>query len=394
MRIYYLIIGLFLFTLQKSLAQFPPLSSGAQISVLTIGPGENLNDSFGHSAFRIKNGLEDIVFDYGRYDFDTPNFYLKFAQGKLNYLIGKTNFDSFLYTYTYYNRTVKEQVLNLTFEEKQAFYNYLINNYNPENRAYLYDFFFDNCATKIRDVTNTALNKQITYNKPKSLQEKTFRTLIQDNLDYNSWGSFGIDLALGSIIDQKAKPYDYMFLPEYISVFFAEATKTNNIPLVTNTRVLYKAKNKNESQLLTYVTGPFAVLGILSLIILFITYNDYKQLKLTKSLDIITFGLTGLIGVILLLLWFGTDHDMTAYNYNLLWAMPLNLVALISISRNRLSQNFQKYVMFLILMLVLMIFHWMVGVQRFAPSLLPLIIALSARFIYLFYYSKKRQLKS
>lgn len=394
MRIYYLIIGLFLFTLQKSLAQFPPLSSDAQISVLTIGPGENLNDSFGHSAFRIKNGLEDIVFDYGRYDFDTPNFYLKFAQGKLNYLMGKTNFDSFLYTYTYYNRTVKEQVLNLTFEEKQAFHNYLINNYNPKNRAYLYDFFFDNCATKIRDVTNTALNKQITYNTPKSLQEKTFRTLIQDNLDYNSWGSFGIDLALGSIIDQKAKPYDYMFLPEYISVFFAEATKTNNIPLVANTLMLYEAKNNNESQLLTYVTGPFAVLGILSLIILFITYNDHKQLKLTKSLDIIIFGLTGLIGIILLLLWFGTDHDMTAYNYNLLWAMPLNLVALISISRNRLSQKFQKYVMFLILMLVLMVFHWMVGVQRFAPSLFPLIIALFARFTYLFYYSKKRQLKT
>jgi hypothetical protein len=104
---------IFLITVQSAFAQFSPLNPSAEISVLTIGPGTHLNDSFGHSAFRIKNGNDDFIFDYGRYDFDTPNFYLKFTQGKLNYLMGRTEFDAFLYTYTYYNRTVKEQVLNL-----------------------------------------------------------------------------------------------------------------------------------------------------------------------------------------------------------------------------------------------------------------------------------------
>ena len=381
---------LFLITVQSGFAQFSPLSPSAEISVLTIGPGTHLNDSFGHSTFRIKNGNDDFIFDYGRYDFDTPNFYLKFTQGKLNYLMGKTEFDAFLYTYTYYNRTVKEQVLNLSFEEKQSFYNYLINNYNPENRPYLYDFFFDNCATKIRDVTNSALNNSVIYKTPKNLEEKTFRTLIQDNLNSNSWGSFGIDLALGSIIDQKAKPYDYMFLPEYIHVFFEVAIKKDNVPLVKSSQILYHAKIKNDSSPLNYFTGPFAVLAILSLFILFITYRDYKTQKLTRLLDGIVFTATGLIGTVLLLLWFGTDHEMTAYNYNLLWAMPLNLFALIGLKQRTLSKKFQKYMTFLILMLVLMLSHWIIGVQRFAPPLLFLIVALFIRYAYLIYYSKKQ----
>jgi hypothetical protein len=384
------ILIVFLLNSQLSFAQFSPLKESAEISILTVGPGKNLNDSFGHSAFRIKNGNDDFIFDYGRYDFNTPNFYLKFTQGKLNYLMGKTDFDSFLYTYTYYNRTVKEQVLNLTFEEKQSFYNYLINNYNPENRAYLYDFFFDNCATKIRDVTNTALNNKVIYQTPEYLDEKTFRTLIQDNLNYNTWGSFGIDLALGSIIDQKAKPYDYMFLPEYIHVFFAEVEKDEGKPLIKSSSILYQSKEQANNSVLSYVFGPFAVLALISIFIVYITYKDYKKQQLTKTLDVFVFSITGFIGVMLLFLWFGTDHDMTAYNYNLLWAMPLNLIAVFGFRKAKFSLKFTKYLAFLLLMLVLMITHWMIGVQRFAPALFSLIIALFVRFSYLFYYSKKQ----
>ena len=98
----------FAFSLFFGFAQQIQLSPKAEISVLTIGPGESLNDAFGHNGFRVKDtslGI-DVVYGYGAYDFNAPNFYLKFAQGKLNYLISRDNFADFNYNYTYYNRTI------------------------------------------------------------------------------------------------------------------------------------------------------------------------------------------------------------------------------------------------------------------------------------------------
>ena len=157
-----LLLFLFLF-FQLNFAQQHQLTEAAEISILTVGPGTSLNDAFGHSAFRIKDLSQgiDLVYGYGEYDFDAPNFYLKFAQGKLNYLINRTNFTRFYQVYTYYDRSIKEQVLNLTPAEKQKLFDYLVNNYKPENRAYLYEFFYDNCATKIKDVSNIAINQKI-----------------------------------------------------------------------------------------------------------------------------------------------------------------------------------------------------------------------------------------
>ena len=383
------LLFLICFISQTALAQFPSLQKDAVISILTVGPGNNLNDSFGHSAFRIKNGKDNFIFDYGRYDFNTPNFYTKFAQGKLNYLMGKNEFRDFIYAYKFYNRSIDEQILNLNFKDKQRLYQKLITNYKPENRPYLYDFFFDNCATRIRDVLNNSLGGKVVYNNPKGYADKTFRQLIQDNLNYNDWGSFGIDLALGSIIDQTAPAYDHMFLPENIHSFFGSATY-NNKSLISGSKTVYKAKKEDNTNWLAAITGPFVVITLLSLFILFVTYKNYKSQSLSVNLDLTIFSITGLVGVLILLLWFATDHEMTAYNYNLLWAMPLNLIATKNLLQNKLSVRFSKYMLFLILMLSLMLMHWIVGVQRFAPAMLPLIIALYVRFIYVMMFTKKQ----
>ena len=109
-KIFFLLLLLFSFEIIQ--AQDVLLSNNAEISVLTVGPGTELNDAFGHSGFRIKDpsrGL-DVVYGYGEYDFDSPNFYLKFAQGKLNYLISKTEFNRFYQVYIYYNRSIRAQV--------------------------------------------------------------------------------------------------------------------------------------------------------------------------------------------------------------------------------------------------------------------------------------------
>ena len=372
------------------ISQNSNLSNQAEISVLTIGPGASLNDAFGHSAFRIKDpklGI-DITYGYGEYDFDAPNFYLKFAQGKLNYLISKADFYKFHQAYVYYNRTIKEQVLNLSISEKQKLYNYLINNYKPENRRYLYDFFFDNCATKIKDVTNIAVNNSIVFNNPKSYKEASFRTLIQNNLNKNSWGSLGIDIALGSVIDKKATPKDHMFLPENIYNFFEVATINNGKqPLVKRSHILYQQKEITQSN--SFLTSPLFIFGIIGLFILFTTYKDFKNYRQSKWLDIILFTITGLTGILILLLWFATDHKGTHQNYNLLWACALNILVIGQLFKKNVSTWFVKYLKFLIILLCLLTMHWIIEVQVFAIGLIPFLIALLIRYIYLVFYYKK-----
>ncbi len=384
-KLYFLAI--FLISLQ-SFGQSVLLES-AEISILTIGPGTNLNDSFGHSAIRIKNGKEDIVYGYGLYDFDTPNFYTKFVQGKLNYLMSKNEYRQFENTYRYYNRSIKEQVLDLNTQEKNTYYKYILNNYKPENRAYLYDFFYDNCATRIPAVTNNILNNTIKYSTPKNYTPKTFRTLIQDELNRNSWGSFGIDLALGSKIDQLATEKEHMFLPKNVFSFF-EVASLNNKPLVKNSKVIFEAKPKTKNTLILLICSPLVICLLLALLIIYRTVKDYKLNIRSRYLDIAILTFTGLIGVLLLLLWFATDHTMTAYNYNLLWAFPFNLLLLKAMLKRKPSIIVSKYYMFLILMLVLTCMHWIVGVQRFAPTLLPIVIALLIRSTFVFWFVKKQ----
>ncbi|MCO4821225.1 MAG: DUF4105 domain-containing protein, partial [Flavobacteriaceae bacterium] len=226
-------------------AQMQQLSSTFEISVLTIAPGTSLNDAFGHSAFRVKDDTKDldIVFNYGVYDFDTPNFYTKFAQGKLNYRLAANPFKAFFNSYKAQNRSITEQVLNLSQSEKQNLFNALLENYKPENQYYLYDFFYNNCATKIKDVLNEALNGDIIFNLPENFESKTFRSLIYEKVNSNSWGSLGIDIALGSVIDKTATPEEHMFLPQFIHDFFAVATY-NNQTLIKQEYILFENKNK------------------------------------------------------------------------------------------------------------------------------------------------------
>lgn len=372
-----------------TVAQNNQLSNKAKISVLTIGPGISLNDAFGHSAFRINDPVKglDLVFNYGVYDFEAPNFYLKFAQGKLNYLLGLNYYEDFYHAYITQNRSIQEQILNLSEAEKQKLYDYLLNNYKPENRGYLYDFFFDNCATKIKDVTQIALNNDVEFNVPKNFKPETFRSLIYKNVNKNTWGSLGIDLALGSVIDQKATPEDYMFLPENIYTFFKQATiNPDNRALVKTEKTLFSKKEKPITH--SFFTSPLFIFGLIGLFIIYKTYSDFKKQTRTKWLDVALFVFTGLIGIGLLLLWFATDHKATHQNYNLLWAFALNLFVVGQLLKTKPSNWFVKYLKLLIILLCLLTLHWLIGVQVFAVGLIPWLIALFIRYVFLVNYYK------
>lgn len=388
MKIQLTLITLFL-TATLGFAQQNQLSPQAEVSVLTVAPGENLSDAFGHSAFRIKDRGRnlDIVYGFGNYDFEAPNFILKFARGKLNYLVSKRKFNEFFEIYRYYDRTIEEQKLDLNAQQKQKLYNFLVNNYKPENRKYLYDFFYDNCATRIRDVVNIATSQNIIYSDLNNETDKTFRDLIHEHVGQNTWGSFGIDIALGSLVDRVATKEEQMFLPKYIYKHFENA-KLNNKPLVKSVNTIYKSKT-NTSYETPLLLSPFLIITLLAALIICFTFKNYKENIRSKWLDALIFGITGIAGFLLLLLWFGTDHTATGYNYNLLWAFPLNILVIGQLFAKQIKNWFRSYLKFLVIILALMCMHWTVGVQTFAIGFLPLLIALIIRYVYLIKYHKK-----
>ena len=378
------VLFLWVFTNTLNFAKAQELSLSSKVSVLTFGPGRNLNDAFGHNAFRIKDSVLGIdeVYGYGEYDFEAPNFYLKFASGKLNYLISKYNYNIIEYFYKLNNRSIYEQVLNFSLKEKQQLYNILSKNYLPENRAYKYDFFFDNCATRIRDVSQKASINSIKFKKTNLTNNKTFRQLIHEHVALNSWGGFGIDVALGALVDNKATANQYMFLPKYIHHSFNFATINHNKPLVSSNKTIFRASKLKKSWS-SFFWSPLFILIIISTAIIYFTYKDYKSNIRTKWIDTCLFTLTGLAGVILTLLWFATDHTATMYNYNLLWAFPFNLLVVVPLLRKEQKKWIKAYVKFLLLSLCLMLFHTLTGVQVFSIVLIPLCVALSFRYLYL-----------
>lgn len=367
-------------------AQPYSLSEDAEISIITVGPGANLYDKFGHSAFHVKDEANNIdyAYNFGTYDFNTPNFYTKFAQGKLLYSLSVSYFEAFLNYYQSQNRWVKEQRLNLTAAEKKAVFEFLQQNAKPENKDYKYDFFFDNCATRIRDVLVTALKNKITYTDSFVKESYTFRELIQKNVDANTWGSLGMDVAIGAVVDRKATAWQYQFLPQY--VFEAAAVATINHqgkeePLVNSTVDLFKNEPSHEAS--NFFTSPLFVFGLIAMLILYITYRDYQHKERSRLLDSILFMVTGIIGVFLLLLWFATDHSATAMNYNLLWAFPLSILVGPLLARSNPPKWIRKYIFFLLILMALMVLHSLTGVQTFAIGLIPFFVALTVRYVYL-----------
>ena len=225
-----LVCTLFLF---QANAQFQ-LSKESEVSVLTIGPGLVLNDAFGHSAIRIKDPGQriDLVFDYGRYDFQAEGFYLNFVKGKLDYEIGWANYESFIANYKLQKRRVISQIINFTLEEKQKLFETLQTNIQPQNKSYSYDFFYNNCATKIKDILVNASNKNILFLSLENFEPLTFKYIKSQNPDVKV---IGVD-AYGSVLKKYHETREVD--PNEIYPYRIEGSGKNLIPSATDFNII------------------------------------------------------------------------------------------------------------------------------------------------------------
>jgi hypothetical protein len=355
------------------------LSEEATISVITCGPWQGeLYSAFGHSAFRVYDPAQDIddAYNYGVFNFDQPNFYLNFTRGFMYYQLGVYDYNRFRDVYIYHNRYIHEQVLNLTQEQKQKMYDFLQWNALPENENYRYNYFYDNCATKMPGVLRLTFGDSVVFDGSYIKTDYSIRELTDLYLENQPWGDLGIDIGLGSQIDKKATPYEYMFLPDYVESGLDHATIKQNgvsVPLVKEKRIVYEERPEDAPKGLPH---PLYIFSFIALIAGILTYRDWKKQKLSTWLDAIIFIVTGLVGVMLTFLWFGTDHN-SAYNYNLLWALPTNL--LVPIAFIRQPAWLKKYFLVVAVIAVLTLLLWPVLPQKLNIALVPIVITIALR---------------
>ena len=327
---YFLITALFFFGLninsQPQLDLVP--MDDIQISLLTCDPGDALYSTFGHSAIRVLNSRtnQDIVYNYGTFDTNTPNFYLKFMRGKLPYMLARSTYGNFLNTYHYEKRSIVEQILQLNTKEEKTMVAYLENNMVGDNRYYPYDFFFDNCATRIRDIIPSITDKKIQW--PEEINPITYREQLHQHLTGMPWSEFGIDLIIGSIADKNASISNQMFLPNYLHDHFATTElgyeATSSLLASEDYKVLLFEEEAMARKKKKWF-NPFLIFGLLLILELFL-FLKIKDSKALKVYDTISFFGIGLASVLMLLLWFATDHQATGLNWNILWASPLYLI--------------------------------------------------------------------
>jgi hypothetical protein len=354
-------------------AQTAYFSDSTRISLLVSSPGSELYTAFGHSAIRVtdyKRGL-DWVFNYGVFDFDTPNFYSKFVRGKLLYKLAIQEFPSYWASYTGSQQLVTEQVLQLEEQQQQAFLTSLMENYKPENRYYLYDFFYDNCATRIRDIVEEVADGRLVIPQQSTSGGPTFRDLLHYHVGTRYWTSFGIDILLGLEADKIADFRDQMFLPEFLSRNLGEyeVKRGSSTEQVLSEPEVLMEKGP-EPPRLNWFLRPVFVMSLICLVLLVLSIRVSK--KQQRRLDRVLFIVLGLCGFFILFMWFGTDHIATERNMNLMWLNPLYLVFAFLLSKPKHSlYKVLKWILFIGNFLLLVNFMW--WPQYVHPAFLPVI---------------------
>ena len=350
-------------------------AQGIRISLLTCTPGQALSETFGHSALRVIDSTTaiDVVYNYGTFPFYEPGFYLKFIQGKLKYSVETEPFNEFIYYYQQTNRGITEQVLQLTPTEKTTIYQALTENIKPQNKYYQYDFFLDNCTTRLRDIIEK-------YKMPKPLlpavmaTNYTFRQAIHQYLQRNQqpWSQLGIDLLLGAKTDAVMTTEQQMFLPDNL---MQALDSTKNVQMVASKSQIFLPSTFTQAN---GINTPFFYSVGLLILYSIMGFSKNKIInKGIKILDYCLFTIVGLLGVLLVLMWVATDHSMTKNNYNLLWASPLFLLYLFFLYKP--TKLARRVSLLVFIYLILFLCSWVIMPQALNIALVPIAILLAWR---------------
>ena len=304
-----------------------PSLDSVQVSILTCTPGADLYAKFGHTALRVQDFTlqKDVVFNYGCFNYNSDNFVWKFLLGQTDYLLDGEAFDYFMYRYRAMGNGVTEQVLNLSGEEANRLLALLLINLKPENQEYRYNWLYDNCTERARDMVEKAVDGKVVYEK--AAEGTTVRQMLRACLKTSPWSSFGIDMILGEEIDHPVDKRVQMFLPAF---FMGEADEAI-IEGADDTKKQYVAE-KHELMQATYVDEvasvftPMVAFVLLLAIVVCISVYDWRRKKVSLWLDVTLAILQGLAGVLVAFLYFFSEHSGVDSNWLVLIFNPLPLL--------------------------------------------------------------------
>lgn len=316
-----------------------PLSEKAKVSVLTCDTGNESYSLFGHTAIRITdidNNL-DVVYNYGAFDFATPNFVAKFAKGDLQYFAIAHSFQDFLNQYTYEERTVFEQELLISRAYKQKLFENLNAVLASEKKYYTYKFIDKNCTSMVVDILNQTLGSKVIFKKTDT--DKTYRSILYPYFDNSFYEKLGTSIIFGKKVDEYGTR---LFLP-------LELHKNLTTTQFGNQLLSKKSETLLEFQKETSKSWWNSIYTLIAFLAIVVVLNK-------KSVDLFYLTLMGVLGIFFVFIGFYSFHHELEYNYNILLFNPLLLLLIYFYARKNRKWIINSGYLNVFLLLVYVVF--------------------------------------
>lgn len=295
-----------------------------EVSLLTCEPGTETWSQYGHTAVRWhdkQRGGMDVAINYGVFTPDAPYFVLRFILGLTDYQLGVVPFELFCAQYEYEKRAVCEQVLDLDNADKEAIFSALQVNMRPENVVYRYNYFYDNCTTRARDLLVSHLHGQVSYPAARPAGDDSFRRMIHEWNAQTPWTQTGEDILLGVKADGATTKAQQQFLPDHLRSDFARATYRGK-PLVRETRDVIRVV-RDETTPAFSLTPMALALGLLVLSLI-VWAVEWRKQRIFWGWDLLLMVPAGCVGLILTMMIF-SQHPCVSLNLLILIFNPLPL---------------------------------------------------------------------
>ena len=350
-----------------------------RVSLLTCNPHNEVYSLYGHTAIRIQNFTtnEDLVVNYGIFSFDKPYFILRFIFGLTDYEIGIQDFETFAYQYAYYGSKVTEQVLSFTSKEKNEIINAINTNLLPQNKVYRYNYFYNNCTTKARDILLGSIKREIKYAK-RIDTSVTYRQIVHECTKEHPWFRFGNDLLLGYQADLNLNRTQKQFLPATLKSDFSDATLVDKqhkeTKLVKETSLVVNPPTIIEDN--SDIISPLECFASLFIFTLLISIIEIKTKRIMWIYDFLLLLSSGIIGLIILAMVF-SQHPTVNINFQILLFNPLSLCFIYKTIKEERKEHLYFYWKALLLMLI--IFLFLGFYQQYAEGMYFLALSLLTR---------------
>lgn len=383
----------FLITIITVGAQTP---TDTTVFFVNIGPGSQIYELEGHSAIIVSypDGHSD-AYNYGVFDFNSPNFIWRFIKGETDYMATKVPAEYFLYAYSGSGRSIDLAQLNLNSGQKQLLITRLEHDIDPQFRTYRYNYVLNNCATRPLAAVEYALNDSVILasapceSNPAPL---TFRNIMRHYHANYPWYQLGIDLALGSGIDRPISRREASFAPTELRRMLPGA-HVGGSPLVINAHQIQEQSQTVPAGATAWYLTPISIALVILTLSIIISIKDIRQRKTTKLFDSIFYGIMGLEGLMLSFLIFVSVHEATSPNWHYLWLNPLCLLPAICVWINRAERVliWYHFINFAIVFITALTWHWIP--QSGNIALIPLVMVdllRSGVYLYVHLKSDKR----